>query len=598
MGEVGSHRRGPLYGLLIAALVGILYAPSFGRGFVSEDFLILRRLFEARQAGELPATAWANATGPWLQITLVSFFRPLSSFFLQLEESLFGTTSGAYFVVHLGIHLLNSWLVFRLARRIWRPGQGNHETAAPWIVATLFSVYPLHPNTVVFVASFATLLCGTFVLAGLCFYLQDRFAAAALCLACALACYEQAAVMPVLFAASDLCLRPRNGLWRRTLLRWTPSFVVLGAYLGIRRLLLGHSIGGYRSFHDRLSDPVALIGSLADNLGRMIYPIFAPSSVHLVGALGAVLLTLLAGWARCRSGPEVLPWVGSGLYGGCLLVVCQAPFAFVGVVPGNGRYWYLSSVGLALLLTSGLHLLARAGDGAAKPRSRYHLVFRTGAVAWIVLYGSLLWSSSRLHAEAGSEAARLRQATGAFHEGSVFVAGAPAFLTHDGVNTAQIFHWGLADSTMPPFMTDGADLYPLPALEDDAFLPLVGRTTTLLRWSSGGFQKIQPSPNRRFDVPDRREELAATCDNPRLVLIAKGNSSVRSYSEPPSPDDDWIRSMQTLYPKAPIYWWIECREAAKRGSGRLVAVSGLKRLDPPGARTDKAPSLRPLPGVE
>lgn len=581
------RRISQLYGLIFVALLATLYAPAFGRGFVSEDFLILRRFFEARGSGDFLAMAWTHLTGPWLDITLVSFFRPLSSLFLQIEEALFGTSSEAYFVTHLGIHLLNTWLVLQVTRRFWKLGGGDPENPVPQFAAALFAVYPLHPNTVVFVASFATLFCGTFFFAGLHFYLQGRIVAASTCLVAALGCYEQAAVLPGMFVASDIILRKlghRPG--HRALRTWIPSFAVLGAYLVARRLLLGHSIGGYSSFRDRLVDPEALLASMLGNLGRMIYPDFGPSSTHTVAAVVACLFTLVATFVWLRARPPA-PWTHLVLFGACLLVAGQAPFAFVGVVPGNGRYWYLSSCGLAMLLASLLHLSARLAG-----RRHRSAVFRVGAAAWVLLYGVLLRHYTQLHAEAGRTTESLRVATATYDksQGPLFVAGAPSFLVEDGVNSAQVFHWGLADALMPPFTADGPDVYPLPPLEDDAFLPLA-KAGSILRYEPNDDPKsVVPSPRLRFKAPpllgSAPDVESQDCKSVHLVLVAQGNATVRPYPSSPLTNDSWILSMQSLYSGSPIFWWVECRGDGK-GRGPLIAVSELARLDPPSAQRSK-----------
>src|SRR6185436_1087284 len=74
----------------------------------------------------------------------------------------------------------------------------------------LFALHPLHPNAVIFSASFATLFGAAFVFAALFAYLRYRdtgngrwWALALGAFACALLSYEAAAILPVWLAAAD-----------------------------------------------------------------------------------------------------------------------------------------------------------------------------------------------------------------------------------------------------------------------------------------------------------------------------------------------------------------------------------------------------------
>ena len=84
------------------------------------------------------------------------------------------------------------------------------EAATPLAAALLFAIYPLHPNAVIFGASFATLFAATFLFGATLFYLRFRESGArsdqilALGLfALGLGSYEAAAVLPAVLAAWD-----------------------------------------------------------------------------------------------------------------------------------------------------------------------------------------------------------------------------------------------------------------------------------------------------------------------------------------------------------------------------------------------------------
>jgi hypothetical protein len=254
--------------LSVVAAVVAVYAWALGRGFTSEDFLLLRVLGERPPWRDLAAAF----TEPWLGITVVGFYRPLGTLALAAERALFGARPAGYLAVHVALHALNAVLVLWLARRMLgggpaagsggaavrgparrstgtgssgRPVEAGQESPgavarataalppdspvspvagrpsllrvvpagspAALAAALLFALYPLHPNAVVWVASYATLFAAAAVFGCLLGYRRAReqggwgwwFGALAL-FAAALGCYEAAVVLPVVLAATDL----------------------------------------------------------------------------------------------------------------------------------------------------------------------------------------------------------------------------------------------------------------------------------------------------------------------------------------------------------------------------------------------------------
>ena len=168
--------------------IGILYAPS--------------SIFDSITNNQ----PFAAAFGPWLGITVVQFLRPISTLLFALEIAAFGTHAAAYVALHLVVHCLATALVWAIAARLaprpaWLPG----------MAALLFAIYPLHPNAVVFAASFATLFGGFLALLAFHQYLcwredESRRVHWWLALgayALALGSYEAATVVPAWLAACD-----------------------------------------------------------------------------------------------------------------------------------------------------------------------------------------------------------------------------------------------------------------------------------------------------------------------------------------------------------------------------------------------------------
>lgn len=547
--------------VLLAPILLLAYRGGLGRGFASEDFLILRRL----GSGDFWARAAENFAGPWLGASFVPFYRPFSSFLLQVELFFFGVNPLPYLLLHLAIHagcvlLLAAWLGRLL------PAAGRLEI---FLAALLFGLYPLHPNTVLFVASFATLFATFLMLAT--FYLEAAgrrwlaFAAGAL----ALLCYEQAVVLPALLVLFDLATG--TDPLRARLRRWWPHFAMAFAFLLLRSATLG-SLGGYAGFRERLLDPGALAASFAELLTRIFVPFFAlPASRILTWGVVAAL-AILAGVAirrRSELGARLL------LAALAAIPVSQAPFFFSGVVPGNGRYFYLAAAFAAIVLWQALRLLPRPGKLAAPA---------LGAIALLFFWG--LGQVAAVYGEAAARVRSVRAALEAAPPGRLFVAGRPYFVYRWGVPVAQVFHWGVSDALMPPFTARrDLEVYPLPELSDADLAPLLGRPDLgqVARLGEGDHLLPASPPLRAPAVlaatpadgrPALRLALPAGATG-RLVVLARGGPSLlplpaaagEMLAEIPP---ETFEGMRRLY-EGPIFAWVEARGS----DGGLVAATAL-----------------------
>ncbi|HEX2253826.1 MAG TPA: hypothetical protein VHQ65_11215 [Thermoanaerobaculia bacterium] len=638
--------------LVILVVIAALYAPLFGRWFTSEDFLLLRFL---RQ--EPPWADWATWwTGPWLGIEVVRFYRPVSTLLLAVEANLFAGAAWAYNLVHLLVHAANAVMLWALARDLGRDrglgGAGIGHAAIPrsgalaWppvagadrselqalAAAVLFAIHPLHPNAVSWIASFATPFATAFLLAA--FLAHRRFrrhasrawqAGSLVLFALALGSYEAAIVLPVLVALAEHLL-PRAGMadeketfGRRQvhrLLAWLPLAALAAVYLLLRRAIFGQVVGGYQDFAARFdaAEAARLLGDLGEALVHLLVPVYAaPVPAWAPAALAAVLLLVpLVVLAPRRR--EVAGWV----FGWAWAVVALAPFAFAPYVPGNGRYAYLSALGATFALgrliappaTAARRAAARSrgssGSGAAAGfGGGARGVLRHAVVGGVLLlalgWGWLLVANGRIYREAGETARRVSAALAATPEaargGTVFVAGYPVFLENAlGVPLAQVFHYGLADSVLPPFRDtalvvyplprrnegrNGADWWPIAAAHPDAGLYAWDATAERLRRIAPPAAVPEPLDARLMPGGEvlYRPFASAGPVHHRLLLTARGNPTALDL--PPAPPGAaaryplpaaFLATMVRLY-GIEIWWWLEARDSA----GRLVAATPLRR---------------------
>ncbi|MEM9596673.1 MAG: hypothetical protein AAGD06_20560 [Acidobacteriota bacterium] len=608
-GVRGPRRLRDLWpGFALALATVLLFGRGLGRAFVSEDFLILRRLHE----GGWPL-AWGHFVGPWLDTTVVSFYRPVASLLLSLQYAVFGASPAPYLLVHLAVHLLNAYLVWRIASSLWRRSglfgedgsPGSKASAGPWTVAALFALYPLHPNTVLFVASFATLFGTTFGLGALVLHIAPggdtgpRRAAAFGCVVLALGCYEQAAVLPAMLLAVDLICRlgpktPGSAEIRPWGLRLYGLYgLLLAAYFGLRKLALGGGLGGYGTFHERLhpSRWPALAADTLTNLARWVYPDYEllPTGWMPVAAGGGLLIgAALSLWILLRRDPKAEKGSSGGvarlwLMGWTWWFLAQAPFLFAAVVPGNGRYAYLGSVafGLGLVATT-------LGVTRPLPARFRKAILGCLALAAAFGYGRLLVETVEVYSRAGEVSRRVQARLPSAEDcAPCFLVGAPDFLHLGRVPAAQVFHWGLADADGPPFTERERTVYDLPKLGDPHFGPLLERfgPGSVRRWDGSDWVPVAPAPLAENPGAADGQIQRRPGVRYRLVAVAPGGHHLQPEAAPATsdvvdltPPEAFVGSMTSLYGDAPIYAWVEGLDP----EGRVVQAGSVRRWPPAG----------------
>lgn len=523
-------------GFALAALILAGYRGLGATGFASEDFLILRHLHPLGFWGILSS----ELQGPWLGLSFVNFYRPVSTALLALELKAWGLDAAAFHWSHLAVHGLNTFLVGAVARRLT-----GGSRAVPLALSALFAVSPLHPSAVAFVGSFATVFGGCFVLVTLACFLRFRetgergaYGLAVAGFVLALGAYEAAAVLPAALLADVLVRDPRRESPGRRILAVLPFLALAGAYFLLRRIVLGVFVGGYSSFQDRFLEELAqLAGKALTSLPQLVLPrLHAPFpgavALGLGGALVAVTLLFFA-----RRPPS--PLASAALLGLIWAVIFQAPFFFTSVVPATGRFWYLPCFAAtlsALAVTRGL----------AESLGRFR---RPGRVLWLVAVAAVLvhhFTGLRADLAITFEADRevraiqaaLAQREAQRRDEPWLVAGVPDFARGEaGLPVAKIFQYGLHEASRPPFRDSAGWVYPVPA---DVH-PLLVRELALaadariLRWDRSRLQLVEasepaggppPEPSIRLSTADGFRGLldfrCEGCRRVRLFLLTSG----------------------------------------------------------------------------
>jgi hypothetical protein len=585
----GTHRTIPAMSarkavppLVLLGAVLAFYGRALDRPFTSEDFLLIRYL------GEHPP--WRDVasqlTQPWLGISVVKFVRPVSTLLYGIEIAVFRGQPFGYNLVHVLVHALNAVLVWIIVRRLIREVLEAEDEVTPLGAALLFAIHPLHPNAVIFSASFATIFGALFFLGSIAAYQRFRdqgslvaWGAALLLFLLALGSYEAAAVLPGVLVAYDHVIgRRRPG---RAMAGYLPFFGLLGLYLLLRRWIFGVTIGGYEEYSQRLLSPQIrrTFEDLATSIHQLHFPVYdsAPAAWAILASCAVFVGAPLVFWLFRRGGYARL-W----LFAWAFTLAAMAPFAFRPSVPGNGRYWYLAAAGVAMAAC-----LAIRGIFARRYLAPAVAVLLGGVWAFLLVgyVGSYITAGRTARA---IQDELLRVGTGP----ETFLTRYPYFVENEAkVPIAQIYHYGVWDSVHPPFTEKSVSVYPLPPLAESDLLPVVlgSPGSVVYEWEAGKVRRFTPPSGLALPefqvlgpadgaVVDPARDFAEVAIPPgpharfRLILSTPINGATFDVTPQGSVlradlPDEILQTSDRLYGKSLHYWWVEARDAEGRVSG-------------------------------
>ncbi|MCB9232982.1 MAG: tetratricopeptide repeat protein [Bacteroidia bacterium] len=141
------------WGLLPLLLTLLVLLPTLGNGFVNWDdpgYLLKNEMVRNFRLGEIFSTSSVQGN-----------YHPFSLLSLAFDFALFGEEPFGFHLHNLLLHLLNTWLVFRLVRLIFGRDQ------AAFLAALLFGIHPMHLESVAWISERKDLLYTAYFLLGL-----------------------------------------------------------------------------------------------------------------------------------------------------------------------------------------------------------------------------------------------------------------------------------------------------------------------------------------------------------------------------------------------------------------------------------------------
>jgi hypothetical protein len=493
-----------LAAMLIATVIA--YSGALGNFFNGDDYVHLTWL---RQAVQQPELIWRNFHSSWLDGTTTRFYRPLISIFMVSDYLLWGTNGLGFHITNLLFHLTSSVLLFLIVRNMdgsSRPEQSSEQLSSRTVwalcAASVFALYPLHPEAVSWITGRVDTIVTTFCLMSFYGYLRWRKEASKLGLATCfsgmvlgLLSKEMAITLPALFAFWELIFPNSKqtlfGTIRAAIWNTLPMWLLLAAYFVLRRIALGTFVGGYDDSLFYVSNLKGYLLGWLHALRMFIIPInkdYLGSHDALTriwqGTLAVIAVLSVGTLARNRQSIRMILFT-LGWLALCLIPVYKLFNSISDDLQGT-RLAYLATAPLAVLLTYFLSNLFSTRKAA------YYLRVAT-AVVLIGASGSLLWINNQAWASAGNESRNIQLALRDFYskvdgDPQVFIVALP-----DNIHGGYVSRNALSGMTKKPqlqrdinncLLVDRFDqILPFGFLKPS--LLAAREQVRLLRWNSG-----------------------------------------------------------------------------------------------------------------
>jgi|GEM_PF-716673 len=369
--------------LLIIASCFVAYCQTLSMGFLLDDFLHLD--YCARALGGDATTLINNLTSNWGGSDIMKSYRPTISFSIFFDYLLFHTNAAGYHLTNLIIFTVCSVMVGLVTLEIAdRINARTPALAALW-AGLLFSVYPLHAESVAWIIGRVDSLATVFYLASVfCFLRLQRLhekgylIAALVFFVLSLTSKEIAVSLPVAIAflallpqkneleSTGTLLQTSRQKFKSAFFAVTPFIILLAAYALFRQCLLGTAVGGYGGSKQGFLDILASLKIFADrdSLTKILVPIseefqpvraFAPYCLAPLIVIAAAFLgrqlTMLAQskykWTAVIAPALTIVWLALAL-----VPAFQIWHIYPNLV--GSRLFFLSSAGLcaAIALTA------------------------------------------------------------------------------------------------------------------------------------------------------------------------------------------------------------------------------------------------------
>jgi len=437
--------------VVVVSLVAGLTTISRHSYFIGDDFGLVQHLHD------LPFNRlFSYFVSDWTEGIYghkLDELRPVLAFTYWFDSHLFGAANApAHHVTNVALHVLNSLLVFAIARAIAWP-----RADLALLAASLFALMPSYAEPVAWISGRVDSLAAAFYLGAFFCFIRFRgrqsyrwVAGALVLFALGLFSKQSIVTFPLLIVAYDAVYGPdprrltRSQLVSRCL-EYAPFATVLVLYLALRATLFGNAV---RESQLTVGAVTTFVKWQPFYIRQMLpVPADLPHDARIAvvvlmgGVLTAGALWLLARWRN--DGPFVRHLI---FFGPIWYSITIAPMIVAGYL--SARHVYLTAAGVSIAFAS---LLLHTGWPSGT-RGKAARGLATGAL--VILYALALTSHVRAWVENGSDsqdfAAALPSLLQSVPPGSTVMVDIPGM--RRGV---WFWSWALPFALEPPFVREG-----------------------------------------------------------------------------------------------------------------------------------------------
>jgi Tfp pilus assembly protein PilF len=376
---------------LLAGTVFLVYIQSLGFNFVYDDAHQVLTNYWIRDIRNVPvilgSPVWSFVEG----VSTSRFYRPMMHLLFMVEYHVFGLDPMGWHLVNVGIHCLNTVMVFVLASRLIGGLEGSPfiRDLPALLAGAVFALHPVNAEAVSWVSSITELTYTFFFLLSFCLYMSSvargriKYTLSVALFFIALLCKESAMALIVIIPVYQYFVV--GSLWGRFWRRYVPFLVVAAVYMVVRTVIVGGILEEKQlelTVYEGLinASPIFMryIFKLLLPINLSVLYTFTPYSSILdplvvLSAAGTLLIAALVFVFRRRR----VVIVGISLITIPLLPVLYAPLISRGGFAD--RYMYLPSVGFALIVSYvGIGIYSRLST------ARYRTFF-VGAVSIVLI---------------------------------------------------------------------------------------------------------------------------------------------------------------------------------------------------------------------
>jgi hypothetical protein len=369
-------------------LVAVVFVPNLTTPFLSDDYILIRT--------DLPTFSQFTA---WFRIyhSGDGAFRPLGSLYFGVMHRLAGFDAFGWHCAGLGLHLLNSLLIWCIVRELWR------DSGMAVLSAILFGIHGTRAETVSWVAASFDLLATFCVLSSLFVFFRGSrrwltWLVALLLLVAGVLFKESAYAYPLLLLALAVAA---DRLRRSVLVFAGLAFIICGALI-VHRWMLFNGPGGYIDSQTGRSLILSLhfLSTAKALLSRiwviLVFPINWDAGMNSVMAAAIWLgcIGLLSAFIVARRLKLVTT---AGLLGSVIFAVLPAVHvSLIGDDALGGRILYLPSLGLIVFISMALTVASRP-DGRIMKVARSTVVILYFGIS--IMHNLQTWRSNARRAD-------------------------------------------------------------------------------------------------------------------------------------------------------------------------------------------------------